>query len=156
MDLKAQRRIASELLNTGINRVWIDSYREEDVSMALTRDDIRKLITDGVIRARKPIGVSRARARVLHQQRRHGKRRGYGSRKGSANARSSRKRTWITKIRAQRRYLRALRDGDQITSNQYRELYMKTKGATFRSVAHLRHTLVESGTLKKPGRTSRR
>lgn len=156
MQLKAQRRIAAELLNVGKNRVWIDSFREDDVSMALTREDIRKLIDDGVIRARKPLGVSRARARILHRQRRRGQRRGYGKRKGAAKARLPQKTTWMTKIRAQRRYLRGLRETGQITPHQYRELYLKAKGSTFRSVSHLRHTLTESGTLKKPTRKGRR
>ena len=65
MNLTPQKKIAAKILNVGIKRVWIDPDYEEDLSLALTRDDVRKLISDNVIR-KKPIkGVSRGRARIL-------------------------------------------------------------------------------------------
>ncbi len=37
MDLKNQRRVASELLKCGENRVWIDPNRTEDATDAVPR-----------------------------------------------------------------------------------------------------------------------
>ena len=150
MNLAPQKRIAAKVLGVGAHRVWIDPDVEEDLSLALTREDIRKLIADGVIR-KKPIqGVSRARARFIKRQKRRGQRRGPGSRKGRKGARQPSKRLWIMKVRAQRRYLRALRDNQAVTAAQYRTQYAKVKGNAYRSVTHLRITIEDLGILKKP------
>ena len=149
MNLTPQKNIAAKILNVGVKRVWIDPEYEEDLSLALTRDDVRKLIADNVIR-RKPIkGVSRGRARILKLQKRRGQRRGQGSRKGKAGARQPGKKVWINKVRSQRRYLRGLRDNQLILPSQYRKLYSKVKGNSYRSVAHLRNTVDDSGIIKK-------
>ncbi|NHJ02229.1 MAG: 50S ribosomal protein L19e [Candidatus Heimdallarchaeota archaeon] len=149
MNLTPQKKIAAKILDVGIKRVWIDPNFEEDLSLALTRDDIRKLIADNVIR-KKPInGVSRGRTRLLIHQKKHGQRRGHGSRKGKMGARQPSKRVWINKIRSQRRYLRGLRENELILPSQYRKLYAKVKGNSYRSVAHLRNTVEDSGMLKK-------
>ncbi len=149
MNLTPQKNIAAKILNVGVKRVWIDPEYEEDLSLALTRDDVRKLIADNIIR-RKPIkGVSRGRARILSLQKRRGQRRGQGSRKGKAGARQPSKKVWINKVRSQRRYLRGLRDNQLILPSQYRKLYSKVKGNSFRSVAHLRNTVDDSGIIKK-------
>jgi len=150
MELRAQRRIAAEVLKTGRNNVWIDPDFGYDISLALTREDIRKLIYDGVIQSRPKRGVSRGRARIRTAEKRRGQHRGHGSRHGTAKARiGGTKRLWMNKIRSQRRYLKALRDEEMITRAQYRELYAKSKGGAYRSVAHLRHTITELGWLKK-------
>ncbi len=149
MNLTPQKNIAAKILNVGVKRVWIDPEYEEDLSLALTRDDVRKLIADNVIR-RKPIkGVSRGRARMLRLQKRRGQRRGQGSRKGRAGARQPGKKVWINKVRSQRRYLRGLRENQLILPSQYRKLYSKVKGNSYRSVAHLRNTVDDSGIIKK-------
>ena len=70
--LKSQRRIAAQILKVGQNRVWINPERTEDAETAITRDEIRKLIHEGVIEARPEKGVSRGRARVLHKKRKKG------------------------------------------------------------------------------------
>lgn len=150
MNLTPQKKIAASILKTGVKRVWIDPDVQEDLSLALTRDDIRKLIADNIIR-KKPIkGVSRGRARFLKIQKKHGQRRGHGSRKGRMGARQPTKRLWIAKVRAQRRYLQNLRDYERITPAQYRTIYTKVKGNSYRSVGHLKNTIEDLGIIKKP------
>lgn len=149
MNLTPQKKIAARILGIGVNRVWIDPDNEEDLSLALTRDDIRKLISDNVIRKKSIIGVSRGRARILRNQKRRGQRRGHGSRKGTTGARQSSKKVWINKVRSQRRYLRGLRDNQLILPAQYRKLYSKVKGNSYRSVTHLKNTVEDSGIVKK-------
>jgi len=147
MNYTPQRRLAAEILGIGINRVWIDPDVEEDLSLALTREDVRKLIADRVIRKK--------RARILSIQKKRGQRRGHGSRKGKKGARQPSKELWIAKIRSQRRYLRGLRDNQRITPAHYRQIYAKAKGNSYRSVTHLRNTISELGILKK-SKTKRR
>ena len=143
MDLRLQRRLAAELLECGEGRVWMDPNALSDIASAATKDDVRKLIEDGVIK-RKPVkGISRARIKQRKLQRKKGRRRGHGSRKGRKGARMPSKELWMARIRAIRRRLKFLRDTGVIDRRTYRMLYRKAKGGEFRSVAHL-NTYIQS------------
>lgn len=137
MSLKSQRRMAADILKVGENRVWIDPERADEVDLAITREEIRRLIHEKAIRKIPEKGVSRARARVLHEKKKKGKRRGEGSRTSSQGARAPRKEMWMEKIRAQRKRLRELKDRHAITESVYRRLYVLAKSGSFRSVADL-------------------
>ncbi len=137
MQLIAQRRVAARILGVGSDRVWMDPERLEDVKQAITAEDIRRLISQGVIRAERVQGVSRARANRLHRQKVKGRRRGHGSHKGSATARQPRKEAWMLRIRAQRKLLRQLLEEGRISREAYREVYRKAKGGVFRSKKHV-------------------
>lgn len=137
MNLRSQRRIAAEILDIGENRVWIDPERLIDVSMAITRDDIRSYIKEGAIRARYKKGVSRTRARITHKKKTQGRKKGDGSRKGKKYSVVSKKRRHIQKIRPIRRHLKKLRAMRVITPSIYRRLYRLVDGNMFRSVAHV-------------------
>ena len=141
MTLKSQRRLAAEILKVGENRVWIDPERIDEVESAITREEIRRLIHEGAIRALKKRGVSRARARIIHQKKKKGLRRGLGSRSGALKARQPRKEMWMMRIRALRRRLRILRDSHAITKTTYRRLYVMAKSGTIRSVTELKRYL---------------
>jgi large subunit ribosomal protein L19e len=137
-DLASQRRIAASVLKCGTNRVWFDPDRLADIENAISREDLRGLITDGAIKARQKKGVSRGRARIRTAQRAYGHRKGVGKRKGAVGARTPSKRAWIQKIRAIRKALVALRDAGTIDRHLYRILYRKAAGGQFRSVAHMK------------------
>jgi len=149
MNLRNQRRIAAEVLKCGRHRVWIDPDEIEEVKKAVTRQDIRNLIKKGIVSAKKKKGVSRARARILHEQRKKGRRRGHGSRKGAAYARRPKKVRWILTIRPIRRYLRQLRDDGVITPAVYRRYYVRAKGGEFKNKHHLRTHLIMEGVIKE-------
>lgn len=155
MNLTPQKKIAAKILGVGVRRVWIDPNVEEDLSLALTRDDVRKLISDRVIRKKRVKGVSKGRTRVVQVQKSRGQRRGHGKRKGRIGAHQPSKRIWINKVRSQRKYLRGLRDNQLITPAQYRKLYVKVKGNSYRSVAHLRNTIEDLDIIKKPKKRRR-
>ncbi|NPB02729.1 MAG: 50S ribosomal protein L19e [Methanopyri archaeon] len=149
MNLRSQRRMAADILKCGVHRVWIDPERMDEVARAQTKDDIRRLIKEGVIR-KKPIkGQSRVRARKRHEQRKKGRQRGPGRRKGAKGARMPRKRQWIQRIRAIRRELRRLRDEGKIDRSTYRKLYMMAKGGYFRDRSHLLMYIEEHDLWKK-------
>ncbi len=135
--LKSQRRLAAQILKIGQNRVWIDPGKIADTETAMTRDEVRKLIHEGLIKALPEKGVSRARARILHKKKKKGRRRGPGSRTGSPRARVSKKEAWMNKIRAQRGRLCLLKTKKIIADSTYRKLYRMASSGRFESVADL-------------------
>ncbi len=149
MDLRNQRRLAAEVLKCGENRIWIDPEETEEVEKAVTRRDVRNLVKQGVIKARKKKGVSRGRARKLHAQQKKGRRRGYGSRKGTAYARLPKKRRWIRTIRPIRAYLRELKKEKLIDKSMYRKYYIRAKGGEFKSKHHLKTHLIMEGIIEE-------
>jgi len=113
----------------------------EDVDIAITRDEIRRLIHEGAIRVEQKKGISKGRARAIRTQKRKGRRRGPGNRKGKAGARLPKKTLWIRRVRAIRRRLRVLRDRKELPDHAYRRLYLMMKGGAFRSISHLEQYL---------------
>jgi len=149
MDLKNQRRMASELLKCGVNRVWIDPNRSEDISDAITRADVRILINSGAIAARQKKGVSRGRAEFEKAQKRKGRQSGHGSRRGKKGARKPSKERWMQAIRPIRLKLKELRDTGKIDRATYRTYYLKAKGGVFKSRSHLISHLKSEDILKE-------
>jgi large subunit ribosomal protein L19e len=144
MNLRSQRKLASKILDVGIDRVWIDPDRVEDVSKAITREDIKALVKEGAISAQVKKGVSRGRIRKKHSQKKKGQRKGQGSRKGKKTARSPKKKNWIRKIRAIRDELKKLKAEGKIEEKEYRRLYRQVKGNVFQSRRHLREHIVKT------------
>lgn len=136
-DLANQRRLAAEVMDIGVNRVWLDPEASKDISAALTREDIRKLIEEGKVGKKEIKGISRGRARKLHEAQAYGHRKGHGSRSGAKGARRPKKEQWMKRIRALRSLLREKRDNNTIDVSTYRKLYRKAKGGEYRSRAHL-------------------
>jgi len=139
--LKSQRRLAAEILKVGQNRVWIDSERKEDAEAAMTREEIKKLVHEGVIKRLPEKGISHARARIIHEKKKKGRRCGPGSRSGSARAKISKKEAWMSKIRALRKRLRELKANKIVTESNYRKLYRWARSGRFVSVADLERYL---------------
>ncbi len=137
-NLVNQKRLAASVLGCGVNRVWFDPDRATDVEGAISRDDLRTLIKEGVIRAHQKKGVSRGRARERDAKRSYGHRKGPGRRRGAKGARRPSKTQWIQRIRAIRKVMRALRDEGKIDAHLYRILYRKSSGGQSRSVAHMK------------------
>jgi large subunit ribosomal protein L19e len=143
MKLTSQKRLAAQVMKVGKSRVWIDPEFEDEASLAITKEDIRRLVDEGAIQKRPKKGVSRGRARHIMRQKRKGQRKGPGRMKGKATARLSGKERWMMKIRPMRRELKRLRSESKITRGVYRELYLKAKGNAFRNTAHMRTYIKE-------------
>jgi len=144
--LTSQKRIAAGILKIGLDRVWFDPARLSDIKEAITKQDLRALIRDGGIKAQPVKATSKFWVRKRKVQKRKGRRKGEGSRKGKKTARLNQKKVWINKIRLQRDFLKELRNKDKITRAVYKELYLKSKGGFFRSKRHIKLYL---GGLKK-------
>jgi large subunit ribosomal protein L19e len=149
MNLKPQKRMAAEILKCGENRVYFDPYLIEDISLAITREDIRNLIKQGVIQKKYKKGISKHRKYIRHQRKKKGRARGLGKRKGTKHARAPKKKAWIKRIRPIRRELKKLRDRKLITAANYRKLYMNAKGGMFNSVAQLNRHIKEKELIRR-------
>ena len=147
--LDVQRRLAAQILKCGENRIKFDPGSLDEINEAITKSDIRSLINKGIISKNPVRSTSRFWARKIKNQKKHGRRKGFGSRKGKKTARLDPKREWMNKIRLQRRFIKSLRDQKLITSANYHELYMKSKGGFFRSIRHLKLYTQEKGLVKK-------
>lgn len=144
MNLKVQKRLAAEVLGVGENRVWINPEKISEVSTAITREEIRKLIEEGVIRAKPKIGVSRGRWRLIRRQKKKGLRKGPGSRKGPVESED-----WVYRVRAMRRFLRLLKKRKIITPKAYRMLYTKVKSGVFHDRRQLKAYIEEHGLARR-------
>ena len=139
MNLTNQKRMAAEMLGCGENRVWIDPDPDnmKHVADCITRRDIRLAINWGLIQAKQKKGISSGRRKHQAAQKKKGRQRGPGSRKGAKYARTPRKREWIRKIRPIRYRLRELREEGVLDTRTYRKYYRQAKGNMFKSKAHL-------------------
>jgi large subunit ribosomal protein L19e len=148
MDLSLQKRLASEILGVGKDRIWIDPNKIQEASKALSRSDILDLIDKGIIRVKQVKGQSRTWANYIKEQKKKGRRRGPGSRKGGKKARSNKKENWMKRIRAIRKLLRELKEKKIIDKKLYRELYKRAKSNEFKSKRAILIYLKDLGILK--------
>ncbi|MGC9103265.1 MAG: 50S ribosomal protein L19e [Candidatus Methanodesulfokora sp.] len=133
MDLRYQKRLASDLLGIGESRIKFNPEKLEEISNAVTRRDIERLVKSGAIIVLPKKGVSRARVKK--------RRKGPGRRKGGKFSTLPRKKRWIRRIRALRRALKEMRDSGKIDEKTYRHYYSRL--ANFHSIAHLRESIMK-------------
>ena len=141
--LKVQKRLAAQVMKCSAKRVTFNTERLDEIKEAITKNDIRGLIKDKAIWAKQKLGNSRFRIRKNMLQKRKGRLRGSGSKKGSHEARISRKTLWVVRIRNLREFIRELKIKKLITAETTKDLYSKSKGGYFRSKRHIKLYLTE-------------
>jgi len=147
INLRAKKHLVARVTGVGVNRIRFDSDKLDDIADAITRDNIRSLITANTITIKPIVGTSRGRAQKKKiQKRKRGT--GQGSKKGKQGARIGKKQVYVKKVRALRWLLKVAKDRKEITNKQFWELYKKVGGNTVRNKAHLR-TLMEEIKKKK-------
>ena len=142
VNLKAKKRLVARIAGVGVHRVKLSTDHLEDVANAITRSDIRSLITANTISIKSFTGTSRGRAHTKKLQR---NKRGttQGSKHGRKGARVGKKATYVIKVRSLRRLLKIAKDRKDITNPEFWQLYKKVGGNTVRNKAHLRSLMDE-------------
>lgn len=149
MRFTSQRRIAAQILKVGENKVRFDPAKLSEIKEAITKSDIRSLINSSVITKRPEKGTSTSRAKKIKLQKRKGRRKGPGSRKGKKRTLHYGKHVWILKVRSQRNFIKLLRSKKVLDKKLFRDLYRKVKGNYFRNKRHIKLYLEEHNLIKK-------
>lgn len=141
-NLRDKRELVARTLGVGTNRIRFDPQYLEDVGDAITREDIRSLLTARTILVKGIKGTSRGRTRARHAKRKK-RGRGQGAKKGTKNARQGKKEVWVRKVRAMRRHIKILKSRKEIDNKAFWTLYRRISGGQVRSLAHLRELVKE-------------
>ena len=143
VNLKSKKQLVSRIMGVGVNRVRFDSEHLDDIADAITRDDIRSLMTANTITIKSFTGTSRGRAKIKKiQKSKRGT--GQGSKKGRKGAREGKKIVYVNKVRALRYILRIAKDRKEIDNDIFKSIYKKIGGNTIRNKAHLRTIISEA------------
>merc|ERR1711993_209375 len=93
--LRLQKRLAASVLKCGKKKIWLDPNETNEIANANSRQNVRKLVKDGLIIKKPQVVHSRARTRKLLEAKRKGRHKGFGKRRGTANARMPEKVIWM-------------------------------------------------------------
>ena len=142
VNLHSKKQLVSRIVGVGVHRVRFDSDHLDDIADAITRDDIRSLITANTITIKSFTGTSRGRAKTKKAQK---SKRGatLGSKKGRKGARVGKNTVYVNKVRSLRYILRIAKDRKEITNDVFKAVYKKINGNTIRNKAHLRTVIAE-------------
>ena len=142
VNLKAKKRLVSRVTGVGVHRIKFDSDHLDDIADAITRENIRSLITANTIKVKPIVGTSKGRAHTKKTQR---NKRGtkQGSKQGKKGARVGKKEIYVAKVRSLRRLLKIAKDRKELTNPEFWSLYKKIGGNTVRNKAHLRLLMEE-------------
>jgi large subunit ribosomal protein L19e len=129
MNLKSKKKLAARTLNVGLARISIDPSKLSEIKEAITKQDIRDLVSSGAIRVKPEKGRRKSEKR---------KRRGMGKVKKTIKGR---KRKYMILTRKLRGYVNELRKQEKISQETFHTTRKQIKAGTFKSKAHLKELL---------------
>jgi len=129
-NLRTKKELAAKALKVGKGRIVLSSEAVEEIKQAITKQDIKDLVREGIISV-KPI---KGRKKVQKRSRR----RGPGKIKKTVN---KRKQIYVKITRKLRKYLMELRDKGIVERDLYQDLRKKIRMRTFKSKAGFRDYL---------------
>jgi large subunit ribosomal protein L19e len=143
MSTRLTKRVAAQLLKRGESSVKIRPDALKEAEQAITRDDVRKLISTGKILALAKKENLSLYSKVLRKKRMQGRKRGPGKKRGGKKVRSGLQ--YRQKVRGLRRILFQLKNEKAITNQQFKEFYRLVRGGVFTTKASLLGSIKSKG-----------
>jgi len=135
MSLEYVKELASKVAGVGKSRIYIDPQYYDRVSTVISREEVRKLIEDGIIKIKQKRGQVWRKEKIRKRR----KRRGPGSKKGKRI--KVKKEEYVLRVRGLRKFLRELYDRGAMDSETYRKLRMMIKAGVIRSKSRIKSYL---------------
>lgn len=132
MKLDKRKALAARIANVGRDRIWLNPQRLPEIKEAITKLDIKDLISQKVIKIKEITGTKKKKKRKTRRK----------AGNISKKVRKS-KRDYINKIRKLRICLRRMRTENKIGSAEYRKLRNYAKSGIFKDLKHLKEYLKE-------------
>jgi large subunit ribosomal protein L19e len=129
MKLDKKKKLAAKVLNVGKGRIWFNPASLQDIKEAITRQDIKDLVKEKVIKIKPVTGK--------HKKEKRKTRRGAGKIKKKVRN----KKEYIYKIRKMRACLSSLRKSGRISSKEYLKLRRYAKAGMFIDLKHLKENV---------------
>jgi len=129
MKLDKKKALAANVLKVGKGRIQFDKDRLEEIKEAITKQDIRDLHKEGLIKIKEKKG----RRKIVKR-----KRRGAGSIKKKVK---KRKQEYVKITRKLRNYAQGLKKLGKINEEDYKRLRKEIKAKVFKSKAQLKENL---------------
>ena len=127
MNLEKRKELAAKVLGVGKNKVYFNPEHLSEIKEAITKQDIRDMLAEGII------AVKETRGRRKKERRKT--RRGPGSIHMTV---FDRKTEYMILVRKLRRHVSELRKQGKLTKERYLELRKKIKARAFKNKAHLK------------------
>ncbi|MEM4605518.1 MAG: 50S ribosomal protein L19e [Candidatus Pacearchaeota archaeon] len=132
MNLAKKKDLASRVLGVGKERIFFNPKNLNEISEAITRQDILDLHSKGIIKIKEKKGRKKIEKRK--------NKRGPGKIKKRVR---DKKQEYVKLTRKLRKYLKILKLQNKISLEKYYELRKKIKAKYFRNLKHLKEVLKE-------------
>lgn len=135
MQLNKKKELAARTLKVGKDRIVFNKERLTDIKEAITKQDIRDLLSDKAIQIKEITGRKKQTKRKTRR------------RPGSIKKKvKQRKREYMTITRKLREHLKTLKDREVVTKDEYWKIRKEIRARAFRSKAHMKervHALIK-------------
>jgi large subunit ribosomal protein L19e len=138
MNLRTKKILAAKAFDVGKNRIYFNPERLSDIKEAITKQDMLTLKEEGAIQI-KLIG---GRKKIEKRKRR----RGPGKIKMKIK---TRKRDYVRLTRKLRRYIKGLRQDGTIDKGTYKDIRVKIRTKSYKSLSGLKEYIESLGKVKK-------
>lgn len=127
MNLKNKKELAAKTLKVGKDRISFVKERSAEIKEAITKQDIRDLVTEGAIK------VNPVKGRKTNTKRKN--KRGTGKVKVKVN---KRKQEYVIITRKLRNYVKELYNQGKLSREEVKDIRKKIRNRAFKSKANLK------------------